>query len=372
MTKFIRILGSLVKAIVATVLLVVVIAWMSGYFHAQAEPGTDSFEKRQVGDQATTAVTTLRTIQRVDAVGTVEPRRKTDVASRMLATINELTVNPGDPVQVDQVLCVLDDREIQAQLREAEAAAAGIEADLVVRQREYERYKKMFADRAVTKEDLDRVEGAYQVTQAQLQRMRAQANRIQVMLTYTQIKAQTAGVVADRYMDPGDLAVPGKPILTIHNPKQLELNASVREGLAGRVHVGMQLPVAIDALARRMTGTVREIVPRAQATSRSLLVKVTLPNDQLAGVYIGMFGRLSLPLDELNRIVVNAAAVRTIGQLNLVDVVLPDHSVERRFVRLGQSLTGPNGGPLLEILSGLRAGAEVLLAPAGAPEAKRG
>ncbi len=107
-----------------------------------------------------------------------------------------------------QQLVVLDDREVQAQLREADAAAAGIEADLAVRQREYERYRRMFEENAVTKEDFDRIEGAYQVTQAQLQRMQEQANRIKIMVTYTQIIAQASGVVADRYVDPGDLAVP--------------------------------------------------------------------------------------------------------------------------------------------------------------------
>ena len=371
MTKLIRMLGSILKVLVATVLLVLIIAWMSGYFHEKVPPGTDKMERRMAGDAPIAKVVLLPTVQHVDAVGTVEPRRKTDVASRMLATINELTVNPGDAVKVGQLLCVLDDREIQAQLREAEAASAGIEADLVVRQREYERYKKMFADRAVTKEDLDRIEGAFQVTQAQLQRMREQANRIEVMLTYAQIKAQTAGIVADRYMDPGDLAVPGKPILTIHNPKQLELNANVRDVLAGRVHVGMQLPVTIDALNRHMMGTVREIVPRSQANSRSLLVKLTLPDDKLAGIYIGMFGRVSLPLDEQDRIAIDAAAVRMIGQLNLVDVVLPDGAVERRFVRVGDLLTDAKGRRMIEIVSGLQVGEKVLLTPAGVPESKQ-
>lgn len=367
MSKLMHVLGSSIKAILAIAILIGLIAWMSGYFHEKVEPGTEEFEKRQVGQQATTVVRTLPTVQQVDAVGTVEPRRKTDVASRLLATINEVLVNPGESVKVGQLLCVLDDREIQSQLREADAAAAGIEADLVVRQREYERYQKMFADRAVTKEDLDRIEGAYQVTQAQLQRMRAQANRIKVMLSYAQIKAQTEGIVVDRYMDPGDLAVPGKPILTIHDPQHMELNANVRATLAGRVHVGMDLPISIDALGLHLVGKVREIVPRAEANSRSLLVKLALPSEQLAGVYIGMFGRVSIPLDPLDRIVVDSSAVRTIGQLTLVDVVMEDDTVERRFVRTGMALTDSSGNALTEILSGLRVDERVLLSPHGAP-----
>ncbi len=347
--------------------LVLIIAWMSGAFHDKTPPGSTPYERPLLGSRATSTVETQQTIQYVNAVGTVQPRRKADVASRMLATINEILVNPGDAVEVGQLLCVLDDREVQAQLREAEASAAGIEADLAVRQREYERYQRMFAEKAVTKEDLDRIVGAYQMTQAQLQTVLEQANRIKITLTYCQIKAQAAGVVADRYMDPGDLAVPGKPIVTVHDPNELELHANVREGLAGTVSNDMQLSVQIDALGRAVTGTVREIVPRAQANSRSLLVKVALPQDQLQGLYIGMFGRLSLPIDQLDRVVVDAAAVQSVGQLRLVDVVLPDGTLQRRFVSTGQPLANAR----IEILSGLSPHEKVALPPASTAATKR-
>lgn len=337
-----------VPVIAGIVVLVLVIAWMSGWFRQKIPPGKNPSKGRLVSGLRTVEVKALQTTEEVDAVGTVQPRTKTEVASRLLATINEITVDPGDQVQQGQLLVTLDDREIQAQLREAEAAASGIAADLAVREREYLRYKQMFAEKAVPKDAFDQAEGAYQMTQAQLRRTNEQINRIKVMLTYTQIKAQTAGVVAGRQADPGDLAGPGKPLLTIHDPNELELHASVREGLAGRVRVGMKLPVRIDALSRDMTGTVREIVPRADATSRSVLVKVTLPQNQLEGLYIGSFGRLSIPVGNIDRVVVAGDAVQRIGQLDIVDVLGDDRTLERRFVR-----TGLRFGDQIEILSGL-------------------
>jgi len=182
------------------------------------------------------------------------------------------------------------------------------------------------------------------------------------MLTYTRIEAQTSGIVADRYADPGDLAVPGKSLLTLHDPEKLELQASVREGLTGKVHLGMQLPVQIDALSRSMTGTIREIVPKADRASRSVLVKVALPQDQLEGVYLGMFGRLSIPVQTLEHTVVAAAAVERIGQLEVVEVVAPDGALQRRFVRTGQRI-----GDQIEILSGLSVDELVVLKPLGNP-----
>ncbi len=334
--------------------LVVIIVWMSYGFHSRVAPGEADYERPRVGQRQLATVRPLQTIETSSAVGTVQPRRKSEIGSRLLTTIQEITVNPGDQVAAGQLLITLDDREIQAQLREAEAAVAGVTADLAVRERDYRRYRQMYAENAVTKEDYDRIEGIFQVTQAQLARAKQQVERIEVMLTYAAIASPESGIVSDRFADPGDLAAPGKPLLAIHDPTQLELHASVGENLAAHLSLGQTLGIRVDAAHIDTEGTVREIVPRAEAASRSVLVKVTLPKQppSAAGedqLYIGMFGRLQIPVGQLARIVVAAEAVQHIGQLDVVDVVVEGDAIERRYVRLGQRFGGD-----VEILSGLR------------------
>lgn len=351
----------LLSKILGAIALLLIILWMSYGFHSRVAPGHDEYERPELGDRQVVTVQPLKTTETISAVGTVEPRRKTEIASRLLATIQEITVDPGDQVVPGQLLVALDEREIQAQLREAEAAVAGVNANLAVRERDYRRYTQMFAENAVTKEDYDRIEGAFQVTQAQLERAKQQVERIQIMLTYANVKAQDGGLVSDRFADPGDLAAPGKPILAIHDPSQLELHASVRESLASHVHLGQKLRVTVDAAHVDTEATVREIVPRSEAASRSVLVKVTLPEQPRSAdvedqPYIGMFGRLQIPVGQLNRVVVAAIAVQRIGQLDLVDVVSEEDLLERRYVRLGDRF-----GTNIEILSGLRVGERVAL-----------
>jgi len=348
-------LGTVVAGIAA---LVLVIAWMSGSFHEKIAPGQVPYEYRSAEGVDTVPVTLLPMTEYVDAVGTIQPRRKMDIASKVLATILEVTVSPGDPVQKGQLLVRLDDREIQAQLRELEAARLGVESDLRVRQRDFERYQKMYSEKVVTKEEFDRVQGLYEVSQARLKQTDEQINRVRVMLSYTQITAPADGIVADRYADPGDLAAPGKPLLSLHNPRELELHANVRESQATKIRIGQKLAVHIDALSRDLEGTVREIVPQAEAASRSVLVKVALPPDQLDGLYLGMFGRLSIPVGETNYVVVDAATIEQVGQLDLVDVVVEQDSrqvLKRRFIR-----TGKRFGDKVEVLSGLRVGERVV------------
>lgn len=347
--------------IFGVVVLVLIILWMSYGVYSRVAPGVAEYERPRVGDRQVVRVRPLQTTETISAVGTVQPRRKSEIASRLLTTIQEITVNPGDHVTVGQPLVALDDREIQAQLREAEAAVAGVNADLAVREGDYRRYKQMFAEKAVTKEDYDRIEGTFQVTQAQLTRAQQQVERVQVMLTYAAITAPEAGIVSDRFADPGDLAAPGKPLLAIHDPTELELHASVGENLAAHLNLGQTLGIRVDAAHIDTEGTVREIVPHAEAASRSVLVKVTLPKqppratveDQL---YIGMFGRLQIPVGQLDRIVIAAEAVQHIGQLDVVDVVGASDTLERRYVRLGQKF-----GNNVEILSGVRVGEQVAI-----------
>jgi RND family efflux transporter MFP subunit len=329
---------------------------MAGALRTKVQPGVVPPELPTAAGRARAAVEILRTTETIDAVGTVEARHKADVASQLLATIREVKVNAGDRVEVEELLVVLDDRELQAQLREAEAAAAGARADRDVRERDFRRYQQMFREKAVTKEDYDRVEGAYKGADAQLKRIAEQAARVKVMLTYTEVKAQAAGIVGRRHVDPGDLAVPSKPLLTLYDSQERELHASVPESLASAVKLNMELPVRVEAINCECRGVVREISPQAQPTSRSVLVKVTLPPQVAGRAYVGMFGRLAIPTGQTERIVVPAAAVQEVGQQDLVDVIRKDNTLQRRFVTVGRRY-----GDKVEILSGLNVGEEVAL-----------
>jgi multidrug efflux pump subunit AcrA (membrane-fusion protein) len=119
--------------------------------------------------------------------------------------------------------------------------------------------------------------------------------------------------------------------------------------------VGQKLQVYIDALEQLFDVTVDEIVPKADAPSRSFLVKTTLPTaDHL---YEGMFGRLRVPMGNRSHLCVAEAAIQKVGQLEHVDVVLDDGTLQRRYIRTGR--VGQPGR--VEVLSGLEAGERVVL-----------
>ena len=169
------------------------------------------------------------------------------------------------------------------------------------------------------------------------------------------------GTVIDKKVDVGDMVTPGQLLVTLFDPKQMQLVASVRESLTHRLQVGQSIGVRVEGLDKQCSGTVSEIVPESQSASRAFQVKVTGPCP--AGIYSGMFGRILIPLDEEQVLVIPRQAVRNVGQLELVEVV-ENGQVSRRAIRTGRTfkeevpaLAGlSQTATYVEVLSGLRKG----------------
>ena len=143
----------------------------------------------------------------------------------------------------------------------------------------------------------------------------------------------------------------------MYDPGRMQLVATVRESLALRLEVGQAVPARIDTLDLDCHATISEIVPEAQAESRSFQVKVTGPCPP--NVYSGMFGRIFIPLEDEKLLVVPAEAVRQVGQLDEVDVVEGGKQIAARSSSAARSIDDR------EVLSGLKEGERVVLPTPG-------
>ena len=121
-----------------------------------------------------------------------------------------------------------------------------------------------------------------------------------------------------RLVEPGDLAFPGKSLIFLQTSEYLRLEAFVREGLIKQVEPGRDLSVTIDTLGKTVDAVVEEIVPYADPQTRTFLVKAAIPH--MPGVYPGMYGKLLIPVNEHQVVVVPRHVVRQVGQLELVKV----------------------------------------------------
>jgi RND family efflux transporter MFP subunit len=282
------------------------------------------------------------------AVGTIRSRTEATVAAQASGRVTSVRVKAGDRVEQGDLLATLDSQELETRVGQARSGLDAAKAELADAELHYGRIRRLLPERAATQVQMDGAEARLRQAKAAVATAEKRLEEARIFLNYTQVRAPTAGVVSRREADPGDLAYPGRPLVVILNPQGLRLEASVREGMIGRVKEDQKVEVELTALSKTVEGVVEEIVPSADPLSRSFLVKVGLP--PIDGLHSGMFGRLRIRLEERSTVLIPAAAVSKVGQLNTVRV-LNEGRWMRRFVTLGV-----REGERVEVLSGLEGG----------------
>jgi HlyD family secretion protein len=373
----------IVMFLVGGVALVTLMLYMAGVFtQGKIEPGMLEESGRIHENPDKTGHASIEKITEFyEAVGTIRPKRETQIEAQVMGKILDVLVRPGDAVSKGQRLVVLDSRQIQARLaqarqglasakskrRQADQALVAAKAAFKEAESAFNRTKGYFKEQAATAQDLERVESGYLQARAALERAEEalseadagvlQAEKVveetRIGLGYTQIVSPKEGQVVKRLVEPGDLAVPGKPLLVLQTRGTLRLEALVREGLIHRVSPGTELEVVVNALGRSFGGTVEEVVPSADPATRTFLVKVGLPEAE--DLLPGMFGRLLVPVKERKVILVPKKAIMRIGQLEVVTVET-DGRWQRIFVKTGRVI-----GDKVEVLSGLHGDERVAL-----------
>jgi RND family efflux transporter MFP subunit len=327
-----------------------------------------------------------------EATGTVRARTAATIASKVMGYVRAVNVQVGDRVRAGQELIVIDAQDLdtgvaraeagraeaQRAVPEAESAIAGAKASLDLAEATFKRMETLAARKSISNQELDeasaRLKGAqanYDMARArrsQLDSRLAQADQevraASVMRDYSRIAAPFAGVVTAKSVEPGNLATPGAPLLTIEQEGQYRLEANVDESRVASVKAGQTVEVTLDALARKVNARVGEIVPAVDAASRAYIVKIDLPAE--AQLRSGMFGRAAFPLGAQPALAIPAAAVVERGQLQSVFVV-ENGEAHSRLITAGRRSNGA-----VEALSGLTAGEKVVSpAPAGLQDGAR-
>jgi RND family efflux transporter MFP subunit len=306
------------------------------------------------------------------AVGTVRTTQTSQVSSQVMGNILEIRAREGDLVQGGQVLATIDDAQSRSAVDQATAAVSAAEkelsaadSDLALAGATLKRYQQLYEKKSVSPQEFDEIKARYQSTEARRDMARAaqvQANagltQARTSLGYTRIRAPFTGVVTEKKVDAGMLALPGMPIFTIEDTRSYRLEVTVDESELRLVRVGQVSPVTIDALGNvQLSGKVVQIVPAVDPASRSFLVKVELPAD--VHLRSGLFGRARFSRGERSALLIPRTSLVERGQLQEVYVLDANQIAGLRYVTIGKSVEEQ-----IEVLSGLQDG-EKLIAVAG-------
>ncbi len=321
--------------------------------------------------------------------GTVQARVTSTLSTKVMATVEQITVQAGDRVAAGQFLIGLDARDLDTGLRKAQAvqaqaasavpeaanAVSAAKANLDLADITLKRMEKLAEQRSVTKQELDEArakqssaQASYEMATARQQQSESRVKEAdQAVLAATlarndtKINAPFAGVVIAKTAQPGDLARPGTPLLTLEQAGGYRLEVNVDESRLGSIPAGTKVQIALDGSGCDGLARVSEVMPTVDPQSRSYVAKIDLPPADEAGrtkpcgaLRSGMFGRATFTQGERSVIAIPVTAIRENGQLQSVFVVEGD----RAHVRI--ITTGERRGSEAAVLSGLQPGEKVV------------
>jgi RND family efflux transporter MFP subunit len=323
--------------------------------------GSDAQKPENAGKVSVVKVSNSTIPDLLTAVGTVQAAETAQLAPQIMGTVVAVHVREGDPIRAGEVLVSIDPAQSKATLEGAQAALAASEHQLAAAQTQQRlaeetlaRYETLYQRKSVSPQEYDEVKARAQsaaasAEAARAQRLQAKAAVAQAQsgFNYTSIRAPFNGVVIERRVDPGALASPGAPVMTVESTGRFRLETTVDEASLRFVHMGETVPVSLDAYpGESLIGRVTQIVPAADPSSRTFLVKIELPSSKF--VRSGLFGRAQFSRGERSAILIPSTSVVHRGALVGVFAVGQNQLAELRYVTLGNPV-----GDRVEVLSGL-------------------
>jgi multidrug efflux system membrane fusion protein len=336
-----------------------------------------------------------------EAVGTVRAKNSAVVSSKVMGNVVAMKVREGDTVHAGQILVEIDSREARIQtqksgaglvetkgaldevdrsIKAAKSGQAAAEANRRLATSTFHRYQQLLERQSISPQAFDEVRARREMADAEaeqaggmLQSLEAKRRQVlaridqakadvagsQVYSSFTRIAAPINGAVVSRQADVGHMAVPGAPLLTIESGTDYRLEVAVQDSQINRIHLRDQVRVQIDALGQQeLAGTVVEIVPASDPTSRTYLVKISIaePGGNQQIFRSGLYGKARFITGQTQAITIPRTAVVERGQLTSVYVVDQSGIARMRLVTTGKIYSDR-----VEVLSGLRQDEQIVV-----------
>jgi len=303
----------------------------------------------------------------VTFVGGVEPKEAAIVGSKVTSnvTVLDVFVDIGDQVKQGQLLARLDDSLTRRQIEEARAAVAAAKASisqaksqLQTTEKDYVRYKNLYQEQVISRQQLDQIEGQYEVdkakldqSQRQLEQAEAQLRQLQVMMSYHDIVSPVNGVIAERNIDPGDTVGAGSSCFVVSRQETVKIKGTITESDYPKVRLGQLAHVTIDAFPGvSFDGSVSRLSPTLDASTRTANLEVWIPSKGI--LKPGMFARVEVVVGKHDGIALPKEAVKQLAGTGewYCFIVGPDKKAKQIFVKRGIET-----GNLVEIIEGVSA-----------------
>ena len=267
---------------------------LAGLLVSAAGCGETPSEKAKAPLVRTQRIAAGETVRTVNYAGSVRGRYEKNLAFRVGGRVIAREVNVGDHVKSGATLLRLDASDIVQESKRADAAVDAAKAQLDLAAANAARYRELYAAQAVPAAVLDQYETAYAAAAASYRQALAQATEGQNAVSYTELSADSAGVISAVMAETGQIVAAGQTVVTLVQSGDLEVEIAVPEDRLADVPPGRETAVSFWALGSgSVLGTVREVAPVADPATRTYRVRVAMPAPP-AGLALGMTANVAM------------------------------------------------------------------------------
>jgi len=306
-----------------------------------------------------TAAVELRDVElTTSAEAVMEAVHQSTVSAQIAGRVVDLRFDVGDYVKKGEVIVRIDERAASQALAASEAQVAEARAALANARAQYERSRQLLAQKFISQAGLDQAEAAYKAAQARVSALIAGAGQAATERSFATVVAPYSGVVSARHIELGEMASPGRPLMTGFDPSTLRVVATVPQAQVAAIQAGGKARIEVPSLGRWVDVKAMTIVPAADPRTHTTRVRLELPAE-VRGVYPGVYARAHFVIGKAPRLLVARAAIVRRSEVTAVYVVDEQGRAHMRQVRLG----GAGDEASVEVLAGLKPGERVALEP---------
>jgi RND family efflux transporter MFP subunit len=290
------------------------------------------------------------------AEAVVEAVRQSTVSAQIAGRIVELRFDVGDYVKKGEVIVRIDERAAAQALAASEAQVRQAEAALRNARAEYERARQLVSQKFLSQAALDRAEAEYKTAQERVSALIASTGQAATERGFATVVAPYSGIVSARHVELGEMATPGKPLMTGFDPGTLRVTATVPQAQVAAIQAGAKARIELPSVARWIEAASLTVIPTADPRTHTTQVRIGLPAE-VRGIYPGIYARAHFVTGRKPALLVPRAAVIRRSELTAVYVV--SESIQLRQIRLGTA----GDEKAVEVLAGLKPGERVAVDP---------
>jgi RND family efflux transporter MFP subunit len=298
-----------------------------------------------------------RLAYRLTLPGTVQAVSQSTVRAKLAAELKRVNVREGERVAAGQIVAEFDTAQIRAQLAERAAALASARAQLRMTQRTRQTNAQLVKQNFISQNAFDSADTANDAQVAAVAVTQAQLEQTQIMLNDAVVRAPISGIVAKRFVQPGEKVGFDAPLLAIVDLSQLEVQAQAAVADVFRIRTGMPAEVLVEGAGEgKLEGRVERINPSAETGTRTINLYVSI-RDEAARLRTGMFARVVLTIAPENEVPALPLAALRGDEGQQYVWVIAGGKLAQRAIGAGAR---DDRAQLVEIVSGLKPGEWVL------------